>query len=395
MSLDFIAFKEQENILPIKLEGKEQYYLDLINIEHSWTGRTDVFWSNNFFKEAVQLVINAITLFEKGYFDCAFYSLRQSLELSTTVVYFVDDCEDNRKREIRKWKNQDRFPMNKQMITDLQNRQAVFADIKDKMMLYFQEIEETKQKLNKYVHKQGYDKFYISRNNPILSHTGQEKLLSDFDTCLIKCMGAIAVFRLAIDPFPLLLADEAIYNRTRELMTEGYTEDFVEKYIGINHIEAYKQTELYKSLYEEIIAGEEMLPAVVNVVKNDYVDRTRINEILSQRHLLSDNDLVAVALMSYSNKIAKVYCTGGLDWYFTDIQSKRKKMSWSSKDFDIFKDGSKKYNVGYDEAFLSHISVLKDDYYIEHNEEFTESEISELDDASAILSKVNAFPPSA
>jgi len=34
-----------------------------------------------------------------------------------------------------------------QMITDLQNRQAVFAEIKDKMTLYFEEIEETKQKL--------------------------------------------------------------------------------------------------------------------------------------------------------------------------------------------------------------------------------------------------------
>jgi len=52
--------------------------------------------------------------------------------------------------------------------------------------------------------------------------------------------GAIAVFRLAVDPFPLLLADEAIYNRTGQLMTEGYAEDFIEKYIGINHIEAYK-----------------------------------------------------------------------------------------------------------------------------------------------------------
>ena len=29
MSLDFTNYKETENIVPIKLEGKEQYYLDL------------------------------------------------------------------------------------------------------------------------------------------------------------------------------------------------------------------------------------------------------------------------------------------------------------------------------------------------------------------------------
>ena len=356
----------------------------LMNIEHSWTGRIDALFSNEFFREAVQLIINAITLFEKGYFDCAFYSLRQSLEISTTVVYFVDDTEENRKQEMRKWKNQDRFPMHKQMITDLQNRQFVFADIKDKMALYFQEMEETKQKLNKYVHKQGYDKFYIWQNHPLNKNKGQEKLISDFNAYLIKCMGAIAVFRLTIDPFPLLLADESIYNRTGQLMTEGYNEDFIQKYIGINHIEAYKQTELYTSSYETLIAAEEMLPSVVNIVKHDYVNRTQIDEILSQKHLLSNHDLVAVALFSYSDKIAKVYCIGGLHWYFTDTQTKRKKMSWSSKDFDILKSGSKKYNVKYDEAFLSYISVGEEDYYIEHNEEFSENEINELDKISRV-----------
>lgn len=384
MSLDFTNYKETENIVPIKLEGKEQYYLDLMNIEHSWTGRIDALFSNEFFREAVQLIINAITLFEKGYFDCAFYSLRQSLEISTTVVYFVDDTEENRKQEMRKWKNQDRFPMHKQMITDLQNRQTVFADIKDKMALYFQEMEETKQKLNKYVHKQGYDKFYIWQNHPLNKNKGQEKLISDFNAYLIKCMGAIAVFRLTIDPFPLLLADESIYNRTGQLMTEGYNEDFIQKYIGINHIEAYKQTELYTSSYETLIAAEEMLPSVVNIVKHDYVNRTQIDEILSQKHLLSNHDLVAVALFSYSDKIAKVYCIGGLHWYFTDTQTKRKKMSWSSKDFDILESGSKKYNVKYDEAFLSYISVGEEDYYIEHNEEFSENEINELDKISRV-----------
>lgn len=167
MSFDFTGHKEKENIIPIKLKGKKQYYLDLMNIENSWTCRVDAMFSNEFFLEAVQLIINAITLFEKGYFDCAFYSLRQSLEISTTIVYFVDDSETNRKQELSKWKNQDRFPMHNQMIAELQKRKNVFANIKDEMTLYFREIEETKEKLNKYVHKQGFDKFYVLKNHPL------------------------------------------------------------------------------------------------------------------------------------------------------------------------------------------------------------------------------------
>lgn len=161
MSFDFIEHKENENIIPSELPEKEQYYLDLMNIEHSFTGRLDVMFSNDFFREASQLIINAITLYEKGYFDCAFYSLRQLLEISTTIVYFVDDDEVNRKKELKKWRNQERFPQQGQMLNQLQNRKKEFSNIKEKMSLYFEEVEQTKRKLNKYVHKQGFDKFYI------------------------------------------------------------------------------------------------------------------------------------------------------------------------------------------------------------------------------------------
>lgn len=382
MSFDFTNYKETENIVPTKLKEKEQYYLDLMNIEHSWTGRIDAMFSNEFFREAVQLIINAITLFEKGYFDCAFYSLRQSLEISTIIVYFVDDSETNRNQGLRKWKNQERFPMHNQMIAELQKRNGVFADIKEKMALYFEDIEEAKRKLNKYVHKQGFDKFYVSRSHPLNRNKDQDKLNADFEKYLIKSMGAIAVFRLAIDPFPLLLADESIYKRTGQLMTEGYSDVFIEKYIGIDHIEAYKKTDLYKSHYDTIITEDEMLPSVVDVVKHDYIDRTKIDEIISQKHLLSNHDLVAVSLISYSEKIAKVYCIGGFHWYLTNNQTKRKKTAWSSEDFTIFKNANVKYNLNYDEAFLSYISVSEEDYYIEHNEEFTENEIAELDKIS-------------
>src|SRR3990172_10088899 len=379
MTFDFIKHKEIENIIPMKLEGKERYYFDLMNIEHSWTGLLDAMFSNEFFREGVQLIINAIVLFEKGYFDCAFYSLRQALEISTTVVYLVDDSDENRKQEFRKWMKQDKFPMQGQMIAELNKRKNTFADIKANMSLYFEEVEAAKQKLNKYVHKQGFDKFYVSRTDSFREYFEHSNLTSDFEKLLITSIGTVAVLRLAIDPVPLLLADDAIYKRTGQLMSEAYADDFLDKYIGLNHVEAYKQTELYQSYYHSFIHREEMLPSVLAVVKNDYVNNDRIEEIFLQKHLLGDHELVAVALIAHSNKIAKVYCFGGLHWYFTDVETKRRKTGWSSSDFKVFKNGSAKYNLKYDEAFLSHLRILDEDYYIEHNEEFTTAEIDDLD----------------
>jgi len=379
MNFDFIHNREAENILPVKLDLKEQYHLDLMNVHQSWTGRVDAMFANGFFREAIQLIINAMALFEKGYFDCAFYSLRQSLEIVTTVVYFVDN-EESRALQMKKWKNEEAFPMHNQMVNELINRKNVFADIKAKMASYFKEIESTKKKLNKYVHKQGYDKFYISRSHPLNKNKEEWMIrsLSDFENYLVQCIGAIAVFRLAIDPFPVLLSDEQIYNRTGQFMTEGYSADFISKYIGLENINDYKKTELYKETYEYFISTEEMLPSVVNVVKHEFVDRTKIDEILSQCHLLSNRDIIVVGLISYSEKIAKVYCNGGFLWYFTNIETIRTKQSWGSADFKVFADEPSKFNVKYDEAFLSHLKIDEEDFYVEHNEEFLPEEMYSL-----------------
>jgi len=112
--LILLPSRRQENIIPIKLEGKEQYYLDLMNIEHSWTGRIDVFWSNNFFKRgssARNQCHNAIR--KKANFDCAFYSLRTILRTfyhCNIFVLMTVKTIATRNTEVERIK--DRFPMN-------------------------------------------------------------------------------------------------------------------------------------------------------------------------------------------------------------------------------------------------------------------------------------------
>lgn len=86
--MSFSEHRKTQNLRPIELKNKEKFYLDLMNIEHSWTGRMDTSAGNTFIMEAVQLIVNSMELFELGYFDCAYYSLRTAVEISTTMVFY-------------------------------------------------------------------------------------------------------------------------------------------------------------------------------------------------------------------------------------------------------------------------------------------------------------------
>ena len=70
----YIEWRKKENLRPLSLPNKEKFYLDLQNIEHSWSGRMDIGGiGNTFIVEAEQQLVNAIELFEIGYFDCAYF----------------------------------------------------------------------------------------------------------------------------------------------------------------------------------------------------------------------------------------------------------------------------------------------------------------------------------
>lgn len=48
MTESYINWHKQEHLRAVVLPDKDQYYTDLINIEHSWSGRLDGNISNTF-----------------------------------------------------------------------------------------------------------------------------------------------------------------------------------------------------------------------------------------------------------------------------------------------------------------------------------------------------------
>ena len=374
----YIDWRKHHNVKGLNIVNKEEYYLDLINIEHSWSGRMDTNIGNTFVMEAEQQLINAIELFELGYFDCAYYSLRSAVEISTTMVFLVDMPDEERKEYLDNWKNTKDFPMQGRMIKQLAQQGNIFVDMMAKMPQFFSDAKKLSEELNKYVHKQGLQHFYISRNHPINQSNSQDKFIKKFEEYLQRCIGVVAIMRLAIDPFPILLMDEEIMYRCFDSMTEPYSDAFVKKYIGEETIEQYKKTEIYIGTYEAFMNDEKKNEAVFAVMRHRYIDSTKFDEIFCQLHLLHKSDIISVLLVAACDKVVKVYCYNGFEMFFSDRHTKRTAMSWSGADFMKFAGAAERMNQIYDEAYISVFTFNDEDYFIEHNVLLDADEISSI-----------------
>lgn len=374
----YITRRKNENIKPIALPNNEKYYLDLINIEHSWSGRIDTNICNTFIMEAEQQLVNAIELFELGYFDCAYYSLRSAVDISTTMVFLSDMPDEDREKYLSAWKATEDFPMQGQMIKQLSRQGNIFADMVSKMPNFFTSAKALSAELNKYVHKQGLQHFYISRNHPINQQKPLDGFIKAFEAYLQRCIGVVAVMRLAIDPFPILLMDKEILYRCFDSITEPYSKEFVEKYIGETIISQYKETDIYMGTYASFMNDEKKKESVFDVMKHQYIDSNKMDEIFSQLHLLSKEDIICVLIVAASKKIAKIYCHNGLAMYFTDRNTNRTIMSWSGADFKAFADAEKRINQPYDEAYISVFTFADKEFYVEHNEKLNADDIDEI-----------------
>lgn len=380
MSNLFLDFQKTKNMKLLKLDNKEKYYADLLNIEHSWSDRIDSNISNVFIMEAEQQLINSIELFELGYFDCAYYSLRSSIELSTVMVFLADmpDCERN--KFFDSWRSTKEFPTQGQIIKQLSLRGNIFLDMKEKMPTFFSDTKKLNAKINKYVHKQGFQHFYVVRNISMNVGKLQTELIEKFEYYLKKCIGVVAVMRLAIDPFPFLLMDNDILYRSFPLLTLPYSKEFVNEYIGYFVLEQYKQTEIFQGTYEWLKGCKKKNEATFNVTNYEYIDSTKIEFIIEQFELLSINAQYSVLLVASNEKVVKIYCLDGMLMYFTDRKTNRKETHWSSLDFSNFSKSDKLYNQAYGEAYISVFKFKDGSYFIEHNDFLVNEEIKQIDE---------------
>lgn len=373
--MENIKIQDNWYITPLELPNVEKFVSDINNISFATTGFVHAWESNLFFDEACQLIINAIKLFQLGYFDCAFYSLRQSIETSIGIIYLT--ANPNKEDE---WKTLLSGFESGKMTDWLKNNEPTFMNIREKMHGFFDNVWNVQKRMNKYIHKQGYASFYQVTRNPFLVQqkgTSESQIILDFEYYLKLCIGAVAIYRLAIDALPVVLMDEDIRLRTGDLITEPYSQEFVDTYIGSENIEAFKTTEIYKDFHESLHRNEKQNGAVYDLIHFQYYNREKMDDYVTQLHLCSFTDRIAMCLYTISFKISHVF-VDGIHWYHSDVKSNNndKSITLGLGYFEgIFSNTENNFNISYYTVFLSRCQINGNYTYFEHNEMLSENEI--------------------
>ena len=359
------------------------YLYDIDNISMAMVGAFDAYGSNTFFEEACQLIANSVQLFKLGYFDAAFYSLRQSIETSIGTLYLTANPD-----KMKDWcKYQPGFESGT-MVAYLKQKESVFKEMTDIMSPFFKKVRDIQLKTNKYVHKQGYNSFYSTKRIISSDPKAQEplkRIQEDFVSTLKTAIGAVGVYRLAIDPLPVLLMDEDVRLRTGDLITEPYSQEFVDNYIGQDTIELYKQTELYNSYKESLLANEKQSEAIYNLIHFQYIDRKAEQQLVDQAHLLSIYDRMAVCYVFMSDSISRVFLCDFM-CYTTNTKPVRYETTMGNGYFEERFEGKQSYNLSMSSgAFISRFKVGGQYSYIESNTILSDAEIVGLEEISKLF----------
>lgn len=372
---------------PVEIENKEFYYSLIYEISESLTSGiiVDLFHSNKInmiITEACPSLANSIRLYELGYFDDAYYSMRSAIELATIMLDVGDNEYEKMVNNMNLFSNKEYRNFRASTLRYLKENGIEFRDVANKMPNFVNEINNTCIKLNSFVHKTGFDNFYGIRN--YYNENFHKKQLDDFENNLISSIRIVAIMRLVIDPFPLLLADEEIYYRSPNIMTYPFNEKLLEV-MGEESIAEFKNTDVYKSYEEELMKLEKRNQEVNNIVMADYIDLDNLENIYLQKHLLNHHELKYVDIASCSEKIILIISDNGFSRYSTS--SNTHEILCNHTDINL-KDSSENFNIKYDSIYVSILQHSKDKIseftgrinyiYIFHLTRFNKIEINKL-----------------
>lgn len=116
---------DQWNIKPLSLPKANEYLEDLYELRLSESGLLAEVNPFFFINEACQLLANSVKLFELGYFDCAFYSVRQAIEISLSGLYLFSNPD-----KIKGWKNLETGFEMRAVVPKLKIGKEEFSEIK-------------------------------------------------------------------------------------------------------------------------------------------------------------------------------------------------------------------------------------------------------------------------
>lgn len=268
---------------------------------------------NQFLLESCQLLANSLDLIHQGYFDAAFYSVRQAGEVILIGTLFSNLEESERKAKYEKWVSLDRFPSFSELSKMLRSKDIEYRDLLEQMSEIDELISKLNKRANKSIHKQGHDFFY-TKPYEVVSESARH-IREDFTDYFKTSVKVCSIFRLAVDPFPILLNDPECEFRFPDCMTLEFGQSFIDNCLGNAFVERYIKTDYYRNWVNTIKSTFPQLKgAIYNVSNLHYIDLSNIKDILDELDKLTLYEATAVLFTAlFSEKVIAIHITGTLD----------------------------------------------------------------------------------
>lgn len=268
---------------------------------------------NQFLLESCQLLANSLDLIHQGYFDAAFYSVRQAGEVILVGALFTNLDNAERKAKYKKWASLKRFPSFSELSGMLRAKDSEYRELLDQMPEIDELIGQLNKRANKYIHKQGHESFYTKPYG--MAPESADRIREDYAEYFKAAVKACAIFRLAADPFPILKSDPECEYRFPDCITPEFSQSFIENCLGNDFVEHYIRTDYYRNWVNAIKSTFPQLKAATYNVSNlHYIDLSHIEDILDELDKLTLYEATAVLFTAlFSEKGSAIHITGMLD----------------------------------------------------------------------------------
>ena len=184
---------------------------------------------------------------------------------------------------------------------------------------------------------------------------------------------------IALDPLSLALSDFEVDSHIAfEPMTEPIPLYVFEEYLSMDIIEKIKTTQHYTSLKEYFLGLEKLNEATYGVIRYDYFDVEKLDEIEQQIKQLDLSQALMFCILKSGIKATHFYWDNSILGYSTSYQPKVHLRGYSSNQFDDYLHNSGEPNYSWQGMYISGFNALDSHLIVQHDDPLSDDEIEAI-----------------
>ena len=214
-----------------------------------------------------------------------------------------------------------------------------------------------------------------SKIKPIILPIRKTNLFLSF---LKYAIGMMLIMNIVLDPLSLALSDAEVDSHIPfDPMTEAIPLYVFEEYLSIDIIEKIKNTSHYSSLKEYFLSLEELKHATYAVLRYDYFDVNKLDEIESQIKQLNLSETLMFCILKTGIKATHFYWDNSVMGYSTSFEPTVHLSSYSSNQFDNYLK-SETPNYPWHGMYITGFKALDSHLIVQHNTPLSDEEITAI-----------------